>query len=136
MEKVEGRQTVLTKEVNPEASVKIESLTAGQVSHLNKFKFASYAVFRGARLFCLYVESALLQLDFHAALKSFYEPPSHKIIEGHILDECFNETFLEAIHNYLAYQSMDPPTNLLGLHIMMWNKDFCYGHLNMAWKSY
>ena len=89
-EKAQGRQTLLTQAVNPDASVIFDHLTAAQTSHLNKL--AGYAVFCGARPFNLYEES-----DFHEALKPAYKTPSGKTIGGRILDECYSETFLEVL---------------------------------------
>jgi hypothetical protein len=50
-EKAQGRQTLLTQAVNPNASVIFDHLTAARTSHLNKL--AGYAVFCGARPFNL-----------------------------------------------------------------------------------
>jgi hypothetical protein len=102
-EKAQGRQTLLTQAVKPEASIAIDRLTVEQTSHLNKL--AGYAVFCGARAFSLFEESAML--DFYAALKPSYKIPSSKtlriyMILGVVSDECYSETFLEvlqAIHN-------------------------------------
>jgi hAT family protein len=92
-EKAQGRQTLLTQAIKPEASIAIDRLTAEQTSHLNKL--AGYAVFCGARPFSLFEESAML--DFHAALKPSFKIPSSKTIGGRILDECYSETFLEVL---------------------------------------
>src|ERR1700722_3755512 len=98
-EKAQGRQTLLTQAIKPEASIAIDRLTAEQTSHLNKL--AGYAVFCGARAFSLFEESAML--DFYAALKPSYKTPSSKtMIVGGCCDECYSETFLEVlqgIHN-------------------------------------